>query len=55
MSAPALLQKKSERNAKLQKDAAAAATKAKADAAAFEKSITDKAQAYEAEYNKVSV
>jgi len=53
MSVPALQQKKSERNAKLQKEAAAAAAKAITDAASFEKTITDRAQAYEAEYNKL--
>lgn len=55
MSAPALQQKKSERNAKLAKEAAAAATKAKADGISFEQAITDRAKAYEAEYNKVSI
>ncbi len=54
MSAPALVQKKNERNARLAKAAAEAASKAAADAVAFEKSITEKAKAYEAEYNAVS-
>ncbi len=53
MSAPALVQKKIDRNARLAKAASEAAAKAAADAVAFEKSITAKAQAFEAEYNKV--
>jgi hypothetical protein len=55
MSAPALQQKKKDRDARLQKASADAAAKASADAAAFEKSITDRAKAYEAEYNQVTI
>ena len=53
MSAPALQQKKKDRDARLQKASVTAAATASADAASFEKAITDRAKAYEAEYNLV--
>jgi hypothetical protein len=52
---PELKQKKIARDALLAKEAAAAATKAAADEAEMTKAIYAKAQAYEAEYENVSV
>lgn len=52
-SVPELKKKKIARDAELAKKAAAAATKAVADAAADEKAFYAKAQKYEAEYEQV--
>lgn len=53
-SVPELKQKKIARDAELKKAAAAAATKAAADAVESNKTIYAKAQAYEQEYEAVS-
>lgn len=50
-----LKQKKQERDARIQSEAAAAASKADAEKSVFEKAISARAQAYEAEYDAVSL